>query len=134
MLRFKNKTAPLLLVLFALFGLTACVEPPQVERAIHPLPEDAFVTDAPLGRYGGIFVLNETRNPRLLIPKYQTTSLPVFCSLDYSHLWLLSTRPRRLMSLRWRDLGKLVRTTSPTPFTSAVVCFGVTAVPLRQTM
>ena len=36
------------------------MEPPQIERAIHPLPEDVFVTDAPLGRYGGIFVLNET--------------------------------------------------------------------------
>lgn len=69
MLRFKNKTAPLLLVLFALFGLTACVEPPQVERAIHPLPEDAFVTDAPLGRYGGIFVLNETTQPTTFNPQ-----------------------------------------------------------------
>ena len=69
MLRFKNKTAPLLLVLFALFGLTACVEPPQIERAIHPLPEDAFVTDAPLGRYGGIFVLNETTQPTTFNPQ-----------------------------------------------------------------
>lgn len=69
MLRFKNKTTPLLLVLFALFGLTACVEPPQVERAIHPLPEDAFVTDAPLGRYGGIFVLNETTQPTTFNPQ-----------------------------------------------------------------
>ena len=72
--RFKNKTAPLLLFyrptgLFALFGLTACVEPPQVERAIHPLPEDAFVTDAPLGRYGGIFVLNETTQPTTFNPQ-----------------------------------------------------------------
>ena len=63
MLRLKNKTAPLLLVLFALLGLSACVDTPQIERAIHPLPEDAFVTDAPLGRYGGIFVLNETTQP-----------------------------------------------------------------------
>jgi peptide/nickel transport system substrate-binding protein len=68
-LRFKNKTAPLLLALFALFGLTACVEPPQIERAIHPLPEDAFVTDAPLGRYGGIFVLNETTQPTTFNPQ-----------------------------------------------------------------
>jgi peptide/nickel transport system substrate-binding protein len=68
-LRFKNKTAPLLLALFALFGLSACVEPPQIERAIHPLPEDAFVTDAPLGRYGGIFVLNETTQPTTFNPQ-----------------------------------------------------------------
>ena len=67
--RFKNKTAPLLLILFALLGLTACVEPPQIERAIHPLPEDAFVTDAPLGRYGGIFVLNETTQPTTFNPQ-----------------------------------------------------------------
>ena len=66
---FKNKTAPLLLVLFALLGLTACEEPPEIERAIHPLPEDAFVTDAPLGRYGGIFVLNETTQPTTFNPQ-----------------------------------------------------------------
>ena len=66
---FKNKTAPLLLVLFALLGLTACVEPPQIERAIHPLPEDVFVTDAPSGRYGGIFVLNETTQPTTFNPQ-----------------------------------------------------------------
>lgn len=69
MLRFKNKTAPLLLVLFALVGLTACVEPPQIERAIHPLPKDVLVTDAPLGRYGGIFVLNETTQPTTFNPQ-----------------------------------------------------------------
>ena len=69
MLRSKNKTAPLLLALFALLGLSACVEPPQIERAIHPLPEDAYVTDAPLGRYGGIFVLNETTQPTTFNPQ-----------------------------------------------------------------
>ena len=69
MLRFKNKNAPLLLVLFALFGLSACEEPPQIERAIHPLPEDVFVTDAPVGRYGGIFVLNETTQPTTFNPQ-----------------------------------------------------------------
>ena len=69
MLRSKNKTAPLLLALFALLGLCACVEPPQIERASHPLPEDAFVTDAPLGRYGGIFVLNETTQPTTFNPQ-----------------------------------------------------------------
>ena len=69
MLRSKNKTAPLLLALFALLGLSACVEPPQIERAIHPLPEDVFVTDAPLGRYGGIFVLNETTQPTTFNPQ-----------------------------------------------------------------
>jgi peptide/nickel transport system substrate-binding protein len=68
-LRSKNKTAPLLLALFALLGLSACVEPPQIERAIHPLPEDAYVTDAPLGRYGGIFVLNETTQPTTFNPQ-----------------------------------------------------------------
>jgi peptide/nickel transport system substrate-binding protein len=73
--RFKNQISPHLLVftgplaLFALFGLTACVEPPQVERANHPLPEDAFVTDAPLGQYGGIFVLNETTQPTTFNPQ-----------------------------------------------------------------
>ena len=68
-LRSKNKTAPLLLALFALLGLSACVEPPEIERAIHPLPEDAYVTDAPLGRYGGIFVLNETTQPTTFNPQ-----------------------------------------------------------------
>lgn len=67
--RFKNQTAPLLLVLFALLGLSSCVEPPQIERANHPLPEDAFVTDAPLGQYGGIFVLNETTQPTTFNPQ-----------------------------------------------------------------
>ena len=69
MLRFKNKTAPPFLVLLALVGPTACVEPPKIERAIHPLPEDVFVTDAPLGRYGGIFVLNETTQPTTFNPQ-----------------------------------------------------------------
>ena len=67
--RFKNQTSPLLLVLFALLGLSSCVEPPQIERANHPLPEDAFVTDAPLGQYGGIFVLNETTQPTTFNPQ-----------------------------------------------------------------
>jgi peptide/nickel transport system substrate-binding protein len=74
-LRFKDQTSRHLLVftgplaLFALFGLTACVEPPQVVRSKHPLPEDALVTDAPLGRYGGIFVLNETTQPTTFNPQ-----------------------------------------------------------------
>ena len=59
---------PRLLVLFSIVGPTA-VEPPDIEREIHPLPEDAHVTDAPLGRYGGIFVLNETTQPTTFNPQ-----------------------------------------------------------------
>lgn len=55
-----------------------CGEPPRVERGQYTLPEDAMVTDAAPGQYGGIFVLNETTQPSTFnpqVPNNVTTSI-----------------------------------------------------------
>ena len=48
---------------------SGCGAPPAVEREQHPLPEDVEVTDFEPGRYGGIFVLNETTEPTTFNPQ-----------------------------------------------------------------
>ncbi|TVP78662.1 MAG: ABC transporter substrate-binding protein, partial [Puniceicoccaceae bacterium] len=49
--------------------LAGCGEPPAIERGLHPLPEDALVTEAEPGEYGGIFVLTETTQPTTFNPQ-----------------------------------------------------------------
>jgi len=58
--------------------LSACSEPPEVERGQHALPEEVKVVDWEPGEYGGIFVLSETTQPTTFnpqVPNNQTTSL-----------------------------------------------------------
>lgn len=49
--------------------MVGCGEPPIVERDSHPAPEDAYVSEAEPGHYGGIFVLNDTTQPTTFNPQ-----------------------------------------------------------------
>jgi peptide/nickel transport system substrate-binding protein len=49
--------------------LAGCGQPPQIERGLYELPVDVQITSAEPGRYGGIFVLNETTQPTTFNPQ-----------------------------------------------------------------
>lgn len=57
------------LLLFGVFVLVSCRQPPVIERGQHVLPEDVKVVDWEPGRYGGIFVLSETTQPMTFNPQ-----------------------------------------------------------------
>lgn len=70
------------LLQFGLAGLlvivSGCSKPSVFERGKHPLPEDVAISDCEPGRYGGIFVLNETTQPTTFnpqVPNNMSTSL-----------------------------------------------------------
>jgi len=74
--------------------LAACSPPPEIERGLHPLPQDVAVVNWEPGEYGGIFVLNETTQPTTFnpqVPNNQTTSL----ILSYLLGALVDYDPRR---------------------------------------
>lgn len=57
---------------------TGCGEVPPIERAEHPLPKGVAISEAEPGKYGGIFILNETTQPTTFnpqVPNNLTTSL-----------------------------------------------------------
>lgn len=56
-------------LLGALAWLSGCGQPPEIERGLHPIPEDALVTESEPGEYGGFFVLNETTQPTTFNPQ-----------------------------------------------------------------
>ncbi len=64
----KPILAQVLLGTVVLF-FSSCTPPPKVVRGNFPIPEDAKVTDQPPGAYGGIFVLNETSQPKTFNPQ-----------------------------------------------------------------
>lgn len=72
------KSLLVFVALGSLFLFVACSEPPKLVRESHPIPEDALVTTSEPGNYGGIFVLNETTQPKTFnpqVPNNLTTSL-----------------------------------------------------------
>ena len=58
-----------LAVMLGAFAIAGCSEPPEIERGLHELPEDVEVVDWDVGKYGGIFVLNETTQPTTFNPQ-----------------------------------------------------------------
>lgn len=68
----------LLSAVLLVFWATGCGEVPPIERMEHPLPAGVEISDAKPGKYGGIFVLNETTQPTTFnpqVPNNLTTSL-----------------------------------------------------------
>ena len=58
--------------------LSGCTDPPVIKRGQYELPAGALITDAEPGRYGGVFVLNETTQPTTfnpLVPNNLSTSM-----------------------------------------------------------
>lgn len=127
----------LLLGLLVALCQMSCTEPPVIERGQHALPEDVEVVDWEPGRYGGIFVLNETTQPTTFnpqVPNNQTTSMIL------SHLLgsLVDYDPRRAefvpgLAKSWEvsednksytfHLRKGLRWSDGTPFTVDDVIF-----------
>lgn len=63
----RDSYRPFFTLLASLLGvlfLSACSNPPEVVRADHPIPEDAVIADCEPGKYGGIFIINETSPPK----------------------------------------------------------------------
>jgi len=64
-------------ILFTVLLQTACEGPPPIERGEHDLPEDAQIVDWEPGQYGGIFIANDSTQPKTfnpLVPHDRTTS------------------------------------------------------------
>ena len=63
---------------FAVLGLgcaafiCACSEPPKVERGEYPLPADAEISSCEVGKYGGVFVLAISQEPKTFNPLVAT--------------------------------------------------------------
>lgn len=58
--------------------LSGCTDPPVIKRGQYELPAGALITDAEPGRYGGVFVLNETTQPTTfnpLVPNNLSTAM-----------------------------------------------------------
>lgn len=56
-------------LLTTLFG---CSKPPQIERGKYPLPKDAEISKCNPGKYGGVFVLTESQEPKTFNPLMAT--------------------------------------------------------------
>ena len=56
-------------LLTTLFG---CSKPPQIERGEYPLPKDAEISKCNPGKYGGVFVLTESQEPKTFNPLMAT--------------------------------------------------------------
>lgn len=55
----------LVFILFCLcWTISGCGEIPSIEREQHPLPEEVQISESEPGVYGGVFVLNETTQPK----------------------------------------------------------------------
>jgi peptide/nickel transport system substrate-binding protein len=67
-----------ILLLLSLCCFCACDRTISYDRQVHDLPEEVAVSDCEIGRYGGIFILNETTQPTTfnpIVPNNLSTSM-----------------------------------------------------------
>ena len=67
-----------ILLLLSLCCFCACDRTISYDRQVHDLPEEVAISDCEIGRYGGIFILNETTQPTTfnpIVPNNLSTSM-----------------------------------------------------------
>ena len=67
-----------ILLLLSLCCFCACDRTISYDRQLHDLPEEVAISDCEIGRYGGIFILNETTQPTTfnpIVPNNLSTSM-----------------------------------------------------------
>ncbi len=67
-----------ILLLLSLCCFCACDRTISYDRQVHDLPEEVAISDSEIGRYGGIFILNETTQPTTfnpIVPNNLSTSM-----------------------------------------------------------
>ena len=67
-----------ILLLLSLCCFCACDRTITYDRQLHDLPEEVAISDCEIGRYGGIFILNETTQPTTfnpIVPNNLSTSM-----------------------------------------------------------
>jgi peptide/nickel transport system substrate-binding protein len=67
-----------ILLLLSLCCFCACDRTISYDRQVHDLPEEVSISDCEIGRYGGIFILNETTQPTTfnpIVPNNLSTSM-----------------------------------------------------------